>query len=553
MRTQLLKQVSIFATAAILASFVPAAHAEERPTTEHANHSANRSLDVAELSIPQMSESLTNGEYTSLDLVQSYIERIEELDRNGPTLRSIIATMPDALEQARLLDAERAAGNIRGPLHGVPIIIKDNIDASGPVPTTAGSYALIDNVTNRDAPLVANLKANGAIILAKANLSQWANIRSNGSISGWTSVGGLVKNPYALDRNACGSSSGSGAAAGASLGAGAVGTETDGSITCPASTNGVVGLKPTVGMISRTFVVPISHSQDTAGPMTRTVKGAAMMLSAMAGSDDADSATTQADQYKTEFSANLSPDFLQGVRIGVMRDRIGDQAETTAVFETALKDLEKAGAILVDIKDSRSGFNGLGEAEFEILMTELKADMNAYLASAPASNPHRTLADLIQFNKDNADVELRYFDQSLFELAQSKGGLDTATYVVALGKAKKLAGPDGIDRLLKDNDVQFLVGPTRGPAWLSDLVTGDNFSGPSQSQLAAVSGYPHLTVPMGYNEGLPVGISFIGPEWADHEVLKAGYAYEQISKKRVPPQYLETASVKAGPLPLTKP
>lgn len=511
-------------------------------------------LDTAEISIPQMREDLAAGKYTSVMAVRGYLERIAVIDSAGPELRSIIAVMPDALAQAQLLDAERKAGKIRGVLHGIPIIIKDNIEAAGPVPTTAGSYALINNVTNRDAPLVANLKAAGAIIIAKANLSQWANIRSNNSISGWTSVRGLVKNPYALDRNTCGSSSGSGAASAASLGAGAVGTETDGSITCPASTNGVVGFKPTVGMISGTYVVPISHSQDTAGPMTRTVKGAAAMLYAMAGSNVQDRTTAEAEKFVTDFTVGLSPDYLKGVRIGIMRDRIGDQSGTTTVFENALADLEKAGAILIDIEDSRSGFDGLGEAEFEVLMTELKADMNDYLASTPEDgNPHRTLADLIAFNEKYAETELRYFGQELFILAQSKGGLDNPDYLAALEKAKRLAGPEGIDRLLKDNDVAFLVGPTRGPAWLSDLAIGDSFSGPSQSQLAAVSGYPHLTVPMGYVEGLPVGISFIGTQWDDHAVLKAGYAYEQQSKKRVAPQYHETLPIDAGRLNKVEP
>lgn len=508
--------------------------------------------DITALTIAQLIERLEGGSLTSEALVEAYLKKIEAIDRKGPMLQSIIATMPGALAEARAMDAERARGETRGPMHGIPIIIKDNIEATGPVPTTAGSYALIDNITGRDAPLVARLKAAGAIILAKANLSQWANIRSNNSISGWSSVGGLVRNPYALDRNTCGSSAGSGAAAAAGLGAGTVGTETDGSITCPASTNGVVGFKPTVGMVSRTHVVPISHTQDTAGPMTRSVVGAAHMLSAMAGSDPADSATAKADSYVTDFAADLSPDYLKGVRIGVLRDRIGDQAKTTAVFEAALKDLEKAGAVLVNIEDSRTGFGALGEAEFEVLMTELKADMNAYLASLPDGVASRTLADLIAFNTANAKSEMPYFSQELFELAQSKGDLNSEAYVKALNTSKTTAGP-GIDKLLKDNDVQFLVGPTRGPAWLSDLVAGDSFSGPSQSQLAAVSGYPHLTVPMGFVEGLPVGISFIGTAWSDHAVLKAGYAYEQISQKRRDPEFLPTARVESGPQPAPTP
>ncbi|MEM1133215.1 MAG: amidase [Pseudomonadota bacterium] len=503
------------------------------------------------LTIPELLEQLGNGTLTSEALVQAYLERIEALDRNGPKLQSIIAVMTDPITQARARDAERIAGNVRGPLHGIPIIIKDNIEASGPMPTTAGSYALINNVTNRDAPLVARLKAAGAIILAKANLSQWANIRSNNSTSGWSSIGGLVRNPYALDRNSCGSSSGSGAAAAAGLGAGAIGTETDGSITCPASTNGVVGFKPTVGMVSRTHVVPISHSQDTAGPMTRSVTGAAHILTAIAGSDPADRATAQADQYRTDFAAGLSDGYLKGVRIGVMRDRIGDQAKTSAIFDEALKDLEKAGAVLVDIADSRSMFEGLGEAEFEVLMTELKADMNSYLASLPGTVESRTLADLIAYNKAHAATEMPFFGQELFELAQSKGDLDSEAYVKALEKARTTAGP-GIDKLLADHDVQFLIGPTRGPAWLSDLVNSDSFSGPSQSQIAAVAGYPHLTVPMGFVEGLPVGISFIGTQWSDHAVLKAGYAYEQASKKFRAPMFPPTLPLNKGPLPLER-
>lgn len=531
------------APAALQANFVPA------PETQSASAADDMTVeDITALTIPQLLAKLESGALTSEALVEAYLARIAAVDRQGPELQSIIATMPDALDEARTLDAERAAGTLRGPLHGIPIIIKDNIEAAGPVPTTAGSYALIDNVTNRDAPLVARLKVAGAIILAKANLSQWANIRSNNSVSGWSSVGGLARNPYALDRNTCGSSAGSGAAAAAGLGAGTVGTETDGSITCPASTNGVVGFKPTVGMVSRTYVVPISHSQDTAGPMTRSVIGAAHMLTAMAGSDPADSATARADQYRTDFASGLSPDYLKGVRIGVLRDRIGDQAKTTAVFDEALKDLEKAGAILVDIKDSREPFGNLGEAEFEILMTELKADMNAYLASLPNTVQSRTLADLIAYNTANAATEMPYFEQELFELAENKGGLDSQAYLKALETVRTKAGP-GIDKLLADNDVAFLVGPTRGPAWLSDLVAGDSFSGPSQSQIAAVSGYPHLTVPMGFVEGLPVGISFIGTAWADHAVLKAGYAYEQASQKRRAPELLPTVRIDDGPQP----
>ncbi len=502
--------------------------------------------DVEELSIAELSDRLARGDVTSSELVSGYIDRIGRIDRareGGPHLRSVINIMPNVLAEAARLDAERAAGKIRGPLHGIPVMVKDNIEVAGPVPTTAGSTALLQNITNRDAPMVTRLKAAGAIILGKTNLSQWANIRSSNSTSGWSSVGGLVRNPYALDRNSCGSSSGSGAAAAASLAAGTVGTETDGSITCPAAINGLVGFKPTVGLVSRTHIVPISHSQDTAGPMTRNVRDAALMLTAMAGSDPADASTKDADTYAADFASGLSADYLQGMRIGVMRDRVGDNPDIQEIFDASLRQLEAAGAVLIDIADTRSGFGDLGEAEFTVLMVELKADMNAYLASTPATVKTRTLADLIAFNKANADTELRWFGQDLFELAEQQEGLDDPAYKAAKRNAKSLAGPKGIDRLLRENDVRFLIGPSNGPAWVSDAVNGDNFSGPSQSQLPAVAGYPHITVPMGYIEGLPVGLSIIGTQWADHDVIKAGYAFEQASKARTKPAYRATVEM----------
>ncbi|HMP46240.1 MAG TPA: amidase, partial [Sphingopyxis sp.] len=430
---------------------------------------------------------------------------------------------------------------VRGPLHGIPVLLKDNIEAAGPVPTTAGSLALKDNVTGRDAPLVARLRDAGAVILGKTNLSEWANIRSNGSTSGWSAVGGLTKNPHALDRNTCGSSSGSGAAMAASLAALTVGTETDGSIICPAGVNGVVGFKPTVGLVSRTYIVPISYSQDTAGPMTLTVRDAANLLTAMAGSDPADPATAEADARKADYSAGLRATGLQGKRIGVLRDRIGGRADIAALFDAALAQMADLGATIVEIKDSRKGLEELGAAEFEILLTELKTDMAAYLAGLPAADGPKTLADLIAFNKADPE-ELRWFDQSLFELAESKGGLDSPAYIEAKAKAARLAGPEGIDRLLGDHGVDLLVGVSNGPAWTSDLVNGDHYSGPGASQLPAVAGYPHLTVPMGAIEGLPIGISFIGPKWADAEVLTAGYAYEQASRKRAAPTYRESVA-----------
>ena len=505
-------------------------------------------MQVEEKSIPELSALLASGATTSEALAQAYIARIEAIDRSGPKLNSVIAIMPGAIDEARALDTERKAGKLRGPLHGIPVLIKDNIEATGPVPTTAGSTALLANVTNRDAPLVTRLRAAGAIILGKTNLSQWANIRSNDSVSGWSSVGGLVKNPYALDRNACGSSSGSGAAGAASLAAATIGTETDGSIICPSSINGLVGFKPTIGLVSRTHVIPISHSQDTAGPMARSVTDAALVLTALAGSDAADAATAEADTRRTDYAAGLSAGYLKGVRIGVLADRTGSNAKVQAAFAGALEQLKLAGAELVEIKDSRAGLEGLGEAEFKVLMVELKADMNAYLATTPAAVTSRTLADLIAFNKANAAVELAWFDQSLFDLAESQKGLDDAEYRDALAKAKRLAGPEGIDKLMKTHNVRFLVGPSNTPAWVSDLVNGDHSIGPSQSQMAAVAGYPHITVPMGYVAGLPVGLSIIGGKWQDHDVIKAGYAFEQASKARVAPGYAPRAEAAAGPV-----
>lgn len=471
-----------------------------------------------------------------------YQDRIARIDDYGPKLDAVLATRSQAdlsAEGKRLYD-ERMAGKARGPLHGIPILVKDNIEVAG-LPTTAGSLALKGNMTNRDAPIIARLRKAGAIILGKTNLSEWANIRSDNSTSGWSAVGGLTKNPHALDRNTCGSSSGSAAAVAASLAPLAIGTETDGSITCPAGVNGIVGFKPTVGLVSRTHIVPISHTQDTAGPMTLTVRDAAAVMTVIAGSDPADPATAEADARKTDYIAALSPDALKGKRVGVLRDRIGGRADIAALLDAGLKQMEGLGATVVEIADSRKGLEELGAAELEILLTELKADIKTYLASLPDAKGPKSLADVIAFNKAHPD-ELKWFDQSLFELAETKGGLDSKTYLDAKAKAARLAGPEGIDRLLAAHKVDLLIGVTNGPAWTSDLVNGDHYNGPSASQLPAVAGYPHLTVPMGTVQGLPIGISFVGPEWSDAEVLAAGYAYEQASRKRMAPTFRASAA-----------
>jgi amidase len=449
--------------------------------------------------------------------VRAALERITRID---PGLHSVIAVDPTALERARAFDRFRRS---IGPIAGQPVLIKDNIELAGPLPTTAGSLALANNVTGRDAPLVTRLRAAGAMVIGKTNLSEWANIRSNASISGWSALGGQVHNPWALDRSPCGSSSGSGAAVAAGLVRLAIGTETDGSITCPAATNGVVGLKPTVGLVSRTYIVPISHSQDTAGPITLSVREAAELLTAIAGSDPADPATGEADRRKTNYAVLLDPNSLRGKRIGVMRFASG--FGTDPAFETALAVLRQRGATLVEIKKFDDA--AVGKNELPVLLTELKTDLAKYLQSSPAPIAVRSLADVIAFDNAHQRGEMLLFGQGTFEQAEKTTGLADPAYKKARQTSFMAAGPNGIDRLLSDNHVVALVGPTMPPAWKIDAVNGDQIAGGGAGSLAAVAGYPHLTVPMGLVKGLPVGLSFIGPKWSEALLLSLGYAYEQ--------------------------
>lgn len=505
-----------------------------------ASDPAAAAYDVVEKSIPQLEADLSSGRTTSAELVRLYTARISHLN---PQLRAVIAVNPAASDAAVAADRARRTKQPQGALAGIPILIKDNIESADPVATTAGSLALAGNITGRDAPLVARLRAAGAIILGKTNLSEWANIRSTHSISGWSATGGQARNPYALDRNTCGSSAGSGAAAAASLAAATVGTETDGSVTCPAAINGLVGLKPTVGMISRTYVVPISHSQDTAGPMARSVRDAAILFEAMAGSDPADAATAPAAAIGNDFTSGLRSGALTGVRVGVMRFAANFHPETEAVFETSLATLRAAGATLVDIAKF-PGAPGLGKLEHQVLITELKADLNRYLASTrPDQVPSRTLADLIAFNRAHTAGEMPLFGQEQFEAAELTTGLTDPNYLKAEAEAHRRAGPEGIDQLLADNKVSVLVAPTLGPAWLIDPVLKDNFAGGGAGSPAAIAGYPHLTVPMGLVDGLPVGLSFIGAAWSDRQLLAYGYAFEQASHARQPPRYLSTVKI----------
>lgn len=495
-----------------------------------------QTYDVEEKSIAQLEVDLASGATTSQILVAAYLERIERIDRSGPTLRSVLTLNPNAASDAAARDAERKAGNLRGPLHGIPLLIKDNIETSDPMPTTAGSLALADNISGRGAPLIARLRDAGAVILGKTNLSEWANIRSSHSVSGWSAVGGLTRNPYALDRNACGSSSGSGAATAASLAAAAIGTETDGSITCPASINGLVGIKPTVGLVSRTHVVPISHSQDTAGPMARSVADAALLLTVIAGSDDADSATKDADQHRSDYTEALDRDALKGKRIGVLTFLTGYSEPTDHAFKQARKTLEQAGATLVEI-DKVDHLDQIGEAELTVLLSELKTDLNAYLATTPKSVATRSLQDIIAFNAATP-AELALFGQDLFEQAQKSKGPRDKSYRQAAALAKRVAR-EGIDGLLKSKRLDALIAPTGGPAWTIDVVTGDHFLG-AASTLPAVAGYPHITVPMGNASGLPLGLSFIGTAWSEAKLIGLAYAFEQRAQARTPPRYLRS-------------
>lgn len=446
------------------------------------------------------------------------VARIEALN---PMLNAVIAVDPTAMDQARGVDA----APVKGPLAGQPVLLKDNIEAAGPLATTAGSLALADNVTNRDAPLVARLREAGAIIVGKANLSEWANFRSSESISGWSAVGGQARNPHALDRNACGSSSGSAAAVASRMVRLAIGTETDGSVTCPAAVNGVVGMKPTVGLVSRTHVVPISASQDTAGPIAASVREAAELLGVIAGADPADPATAESDSRKADYAAALDANALANKRIGVMRFASG--FGTDEVFDAALAELEARGATLVEIR-SVDGLDedALGSNEFDVLLAEFKAGLNAYLATTPPTVRTRTLEELIAFNKAHAAQEMALFGQEIFEQAQKTKGLDDRAYRIAR-RASFTAASEAIDGMLKKHDVVALVGPTVSPAWKIDSVNGDQVPGSGAGNLAAVAGYPHLTVPMGLVKGLPVGLSFIGPKWSEQLLLDLGYAYEQ--------------------------
>lgn len=494
-------------------------------------------FEVEEVPIDGLQSAMTDGRATARAITQAYLDRIERLDRKGPTLRSVLETNPDALAIADALDAERKAKGPRGPLHGVPILLKDNVDTHDRLTTTAGSLALEGSIPPRDSFVAERLRAAGAVLLGKANMSEWANIRSNKSSSGWSARGGQCRNPYVLDRNPCGSSSGSGAAVAASLCAAAIGSETDGSIVCPANANGLVGIKPTLGLVSRAGIIPIAHSQDTAGPMARTVRDAAILLGALTGVDPRDAATAPSKgRLAPDYTRFLDPEGLKGARIGVARKLSGFNRDADRLLEEAVTAMRKAGAVIVDPAD----IPHLGEydaTELQVLLYELKADLNAYLAGLGPGARVKTLADVIAFNEKNREREMPCFGQELFVQAEAKGPLTDKAYVDALAKNRRLSREEGLDAVLKQHKLDAIVAPTGGPAWLTDCATGDHFSGGS-STAAAVAGYPNVNVPCGHSFGLPVGISFMGAAWSEPTLIRIAYAYEQATKHRQPPRYL---------------
>jgi amidase len=502
-------------------------------------------FELEEATIADLQKRMQSGQDSSRSLVEKYAARIEALDKQGPKLRAVLEINPDALAIAGELDAERKAGRVRGSLHGIPVLLKDNIGTADRMTTAAGSLALEGSIPSADAFAAKKLREAGAILLGKANLSEWANIRSTHSSSGWSGRGGQCRNPYALDRNPSGSSSGSGAAAAASYCAAAIGSETDGSIVSPSNNCGLVGLKPTVGLVSRSGVIPISHTQDTLGPMCRTVADAAILLSAMTGLDPADAATkTSARLAGTDYTKFLDPGALQGARIGVPRKALyGQNPAADRVAEAALAEMKKLGAILVDPADIETVEEFAGPSELDVLLYEFKADLNAYLAALPNARV-KNLADVIAFNEKNRDREMPFFAQELFERAQKKGPLTDKDYLKALEKDSRISRKDGIDKTMDKHKLDALVAPTSGPATLIDLVNGD-YGVNGSSSIPAVAGYPDITVPAGWASGLPVGLSFFGRAWSEGKLLAIAFAFEQATKHRKPPKFLPTVELPA--------
>jgi amidase len=507
---------------------------------------APAAFDLEEATIATLQQQMASGQETSRSLVDKYLARIDEIDRRGPALRSVLEVNPDARSIADALDAERKTKGPRGPLHGIPILIKDNIATADHMSTSAGSLALEGVVAPADAFVVAGLRRAGAVILGKTNLSEWANFRSTHSSSGWSGRGGQTKNPYGLDRNPSGSSSGSAVAVAANLCVVAVGTETDGSIVSPANNNGLVGIKPTLGLVSRTGIVPIAHSQDTAGPMARTVTDAVVLLGAMSGADPMDAATAEsATRAERDYAKYLDANGLKGARIGVVRKKLmGYSPAADRLVEAAIAAMKSLGATIVDPADIPT-LGQFDDSELDVLLYEFKTDLNKYLAGLGPSSPVHTLQDVIDFNLHHQDRELPFFAQELFDQAQKKGPLTDAAYRAALEKNLRLSRAQGIDAVMTKNKLDALIAPTGGPAWLTDLVNGDSSTNGSSSA-AAVAGYPHITVPAGDAFGLPVGLSFFGRAWSEPTLIRLAYAYEQATRHRRPPAFQASVTIRTA-------
>jgi len=500
-------------------------------------------FELEEATLDDLQKWMASGRMTSRSITQLYLNRIAALDRKGPALHHVIELNPDALAIAASLDKERRAGHVRGPLHGIPVLVKDNLDTADRMTTTAGSLALAGSIPLQDSTVAAKLRAAGAVLLGKTNLSEWANFRSSHSTSGWSGRGGQAKNPYVLDRNPCGSSSGSGGAVSANLCAVAIGTETDGSIVCPSGTNGIVGIKPTLGLVSRAGIIPIAHSQDTAGPMARTVRDAAILLNAIAGVDARDTATSALSaRQPVDYTRSLDANGLRGARIGVARTKFFGYSDVTdKVINDAIDLMKRQGAVIVDPANIETA-GKFDDSEFDVMLYEFKADLNNYLASLGPKAPVKSLQDIIAFNEAHKDQEMPWFGQEIMIQAQAKGPLTEQKYIDELAQDLKMSRTDGIDATMTKYNLDAIVAPTGGPAWVTDLVNGDHFSGASSTP-AAVAGYPNINVPAGFSHELPIGISFFGRAWSEPTLIRIAYGFEQASKQRRAPKFIPTLGV----------